>query len=171
MILAHADHPVTPAVNHAVGVTHFGFLRNSLRLSGAVEAIHSLVSEVREIDCAVAYGKTAAAVFVDARASVERRRREVRRLTIRREFDNHVAAFLLRPGLHPVDVGAINSDLPQTDNPGDDQIRSDRRFPGTVARDLRFRHKYPPAEKYREWGVGERESGRARVRGSRSFSF
>src|SRR5215510_15285623 len=66
MILAHADHPVTPAVNHAVGVTHFGFLRNSLRLSGAVEAIHSLVSEVRETDCDVAYAKTAAAVFVDA---------------------------------------------------------------------------------------------------------
>src|SRR5262245_28184632 len=141
MILAHADHPVTPAVNHAVGVTHFSFRRYSLRLSGAVEAIHSLVGEVREIDCAVAYGKTAAAVFVDARASVERRRREVSRFTIRLKFNNQLAAFLSRPGLNPVDVGAMNSDLTQTDSPGDDQIRSDLRFPGTVARDLRFRHR------------------------------
>src|SRR5262249_6951010 len=112
MILAHADHPVSPEVNHAVGVTHFGFRRDRLRLSGAVETIQSLVSEVREIDCSVSYCKTSAAVFVDARASVERRRREINRLTIRREFDNYVAAFLLWPGLHPVDVGAINSDLP-----------------------------------------------------------
>src|SRR5262249_20072594 len=111
----------------------------------AFEAIQSLVSEVREIDLAVAYGKTAAAVFVDARAGVERRRREVNRSANRREFDNYVSAFLLRPGLRPVDVGSINSDLPQTDSPGDDQIRSDRRFPGTVVRDLRFRHRsFPP---------------------------
>src|SRR5262245_6326712 len=142
MILAHTDHPVAPAINHAVGVTHFGFRRDRLWLYGALEAIQSLVSEIREIDCAVAYGKTAAAVFVDARAGVERWRREVNRLTIRREFDNHIAAFLLRPGLHPVDVGSINCDLPQTDSSGDDQIRSDRRFPGTVTRDLRFRHLY-----------------------------
>src|SRR5262245_14390825 len=148
MILAHTDHPVAPAVNHAIGVTHFGFRRDRLRLSSAVEAIQSLVSEVREIDCAVAYGKTAAAVFVYARAGAERRRREVNRLAIRREFDNDVSAFLLRPGFHPVDGGAINRDLPKTDSSGDDQIRSDRRFPGTVTRDLRFRHLYSSSKNF-----------------------
>src|SRR5262245_26611381 len=132
MIFAHADHPVALAINHSVGITHFGFRRDRLRILDAVGAIHALVSEVREIDNAGADRKTAAAVFMDARASVEWVRRDVNGSPIRRELYNHVAAFLLRPGLSPVDVFAINRDLPQTDRPGDDQIGSYRRFPGTV---------------------------------------
>src|SRR5262245_33948590 len=140
MILAHADHSPAFAINHAVGVAHFDFRRDRLRRPGAVDAIQALVTEVRKIRRAAAYRITAAAVFVDTRAGVEWMRRDVYRSPIRREFDNHVAAFLLRPGLYPVYVFAVNLDLPQPYRAGNDQIGSDRRFPGTVVRYLRFRH-------------------------------
>src|SRR5262249_18983122 len=140
MILAHADHSISLPIYTAVGVTHFGFRRDRPGRSGAVEAIQALIGEVREIDHAVAYRKTASAVFVDARAGVERNRREVGGFPILRAFSDHVAAFFLRPRPKPVNILAFNCDLHKTDRAGNDQIGSDRRFPRTVARNLRFSH-------------------------------
>src|SRR5262245_46161883 len=111
MIFAHTDYSITLAIDHAVGVTHFDFRCDRLRIPGVAETIQPLISEVREIDQAIARRKTSAAVFMDSRTSVEWNRREVNRPAARREFNNHIAAFFLWSGLYPVDVIAVYRDL------------------------------------------------------------
>src|SRR5215467_16342803 len=98
MILSHADNSISFPIHTAVGVTSFGFRRDRPGISEAVEAIQALIGEVREKDHAVVYRETASAVFVDARARVERNRCEVGDFAIRSGFDDHTATFFLRPG-------------------------------------------------------------------------
>src|SRR5215813_11432560 len=129
MIFAHADHSIALAIYHAVGVSHIDIRCDRLRLADGVEAIQALVCEVREIDRAAADRKTAAAVFMDACAGIERNRRDVNRSSVRRKLYIYVTPFFLRPGLYPVDVFAIHRDLPQAYRARNDQIGSDRGFP------------------------------------------
>ncbi len=147
MIFAHADHSIALAINHPVGVTHFGFRRDRLRLRAFNEMIQTLIGEVRKIDHAIAHSKAPAAIFVNASAGVERRRGAINSPPIRRQLDNNIAAFLLWPAFHPINVFAVYRDLPQTDRAGNDGIGSNGRFPGTVTSDLHFKHQpLPPSQ-------------------------
>src|SRR5437660_878566 len=76
--------------------------------------------------------RRAAAIFVDPAAHIERRRRQVGDLAVRRAAHQHIAAALARPALDPVDVAAIDPNLAETDRLADDQFRGDRRAPGTI---------------------------------------
>jgi hypothetical protein len=139
VILAHADPAIPMLVDHAVSeppVAPARGRRGSERLRRRARrlAIKAAVAEVGEIEGAVVHGPRAAAVFVHARAHVERHRRDVGRIAVRAGAHHHVAALFLRAPFDPVDGVAVEAHVRQADGLRDDEVRGDRRLPGPVRR-------------------------------------
>src|SRR5262249_20619955 len=99
-------------------------------------AIEAAVAEVGEEERSLMHGPRAAAVFVHARARVERRRCDVGRAGGCAGAHGYIAALLLRAPFDPVDGAAVEAHLRQADGLRDDEVRRDRRLPGAVRRRL-----------------------------------
>ncbi len=144
VVFADADHPASTPIQDTVGVTKVN--RGSQRpwLAPGILAIDPLVGEVAEIDNASVHDERPSTVLVDPCADVERRRRDVGHRTVRRTTHDHVASAFLRPHLDPVDVVALQLDLPESDRVGDYASSGDRRFPGAEGCDSgRWHFVYP----------------------------
>src|SRR5213079_140024 len=91
-----------------------------------------LISEVRKINMPFAHGVVAATVFMDSCARIELRRINIDQVAIQFSLNNYLTSAIRRPQFDPIDIIAIYFDLAETDRFSYDQIRRDRRFPGTV---------------------------------------
>ena len=139
VVFAHADQPAAAAIDDRVGVAQRDLGRDRPRRVPGVLPVEPLIGEIREEDRAAVDDEFPAAVLVDTRASVQRRRRHVSRAAIGRAAHDHVAAALVGPAFGPIDVRAVKADLPQPHRAGEDQVGGDGRFPGTVGRYDHFR--------------------------------
>ena len=90
---------------------------------------------MRKVDDGVGHGIGAAAVFVNARAGVERRRIHVGHTAVAALADDDIASRLRGASLDPVDVVAVEADLLEPDDAGDNDVAGERRFPGAIACD------------------------------------
>src|SRR5581483_39525 len=138
VILAHADHALALRVDFEVRVLTLRRARQRdwraiTRL--AEELVVGEAREVAEIHSAVAHRVAAAAVLMHAGARVETLRRDVVDAAIGAAAHDDRASLLLRPGLDPVDVAAIELNLIETRRAGRDLRSGERRNPGAVRRD------------------------------------
>src|SRR5262249_23647776 len=136
VIFADANEPAAAAVHYRVRVAEGRGGRQRLRRGVTDLTVEPLVGKVREIECAVAARESAAAVLVHARARVERRRGHITAASVRGPAYDDAAPAFGRAQLGPVDILAVESDLPEPDRGGDDQVRGDRRLPRPVRRNL-----------------------------------
>jgi hypothetical protein len=75
---------------------------------------------VRKVDDAVMYGVGAAAVFMDARSSIERVRIDFDRSTVWELGYDHITPFLIGPHFDPIDSAVIYMNLSQPHDAGGD---------------------------------------------------
>jgi hypothetical protein len=115
VILAHADQAPARIVADRIRVSQRGLGRNRTGRKSRKLFVKSLISEIREINYAVSYYVITAAIFVNERSGVERRRIYVCDCTRRVAPDNYVSAPLRRPHLNPVDVLAVHRRLGKSD--------------------------------------------------------
>ena len=116
MILADAEEPLPPLVDHAIGVEPLAFRRDGIGRSRSDDAIDALVGEVRVVDEGLRDEVRAAAVFVDARADVVIARRDVDGRAVGASPDEHVASAFLRTPLEPVDVVPVERRKPESES-------------------------------------------------------
>ncbi len=145
MIFTDTKHQLALAINHAIGVAPLPGWGDRFRGLARPLAIEALIGKIRKVDDAIGHGKSPAAVFVDARASVERGRGKVGGLAIRAAAHHHVTPALRRTHFGPVNVCAVKSHLHQTDRLRGNQISRQRRLPGTVRGYVGGRHRLSPA--------------------------
>ncbi len=137
VVLHDGDEPIVRLVKDEVREAKPLFSGHRFRLASGPHAIEALVGEVREVHRAVGERQVrGAAVLMDARAGIERRRVDVGRPAVGRPAHDDVAAALLRAHLEPVDVLAGEARLHEADGPGDDEVGGDGRFPSAVRGDL-----------------------------------
>jgi hypothetical protein len=94
-----------------------------------VLAVDALIGKVRKIDDTGIDAHRASAILVDARASIKRRRIDVRHGSVWSAPDDDIAACLGWPGLDPVDVVAIEGKLDQPDRAFDKELGCNGRCP------------------------------------------
>src|SRR5919107_240259 len=140
VVLPYGDQASALPIYHHVRLSSAGLRRGRHRFAVRGLIVDPLVGEVREVDRASVDCKTAATVFVYPRARVERLRRNVLGSSVRRQEHDDVAPSLAGPALQPVHIPAIDHYLRQSHYAPDDQVRGDRRLPGTVGRDSTFGH-------------------------------
>jgi hypothetical protein len=128
MVLAHRQHPLARGIELEIGVAQPAVAcgRDRPRLAPLLEPVEPLVGEVDRDDHALADRVSAAPVFVDPRADVERRRGHIRGGARERPAHQHGAPAFLWPGLEPVGDLAIEHRLGEPDLGGGDQIGADR---------------------------------------------
>src|SRR5215208_1313152 len=144
VVLLHGDEVAAVPIYDDVGVSSAAIRRERHRFAVRDSAVDPLVGEVREVDRASVDGEAAATVFVYPRARVERLRRHVLGASIRLQEHDDVAPALPGPALQPVHVPTIDHYFRQPHYAPDDQVRGDRRPPGTVWRDSTFGHRSAP---------------------------
>src|SRR5918994_4093393 len=140
VVLPYGDEAAAVPIYDHVGVSSAGIRGEQCRFAARGRGVDSLVGEVREVDRASVEGEAASAVFVHPRAHVERLRRNVLGSSVRGQEHDDVAPALAGPALQPVHVPTIDHYFRQPHYAPDDQVRGDRRPPGTVGRDSTFGH-------------------------------
>src|SRR5262249_51532201 len=115
MILADADEPPAPIIDHAIRIPPVAFRSERNRLFPRKLPVKSLIHKVAEIDGTFMYRVCPAAVFMNAGASVERGRRDVLNFSIGALANDDISSFFRRSRLDPVQVVAIHDDLLKTD--------------------------------------------------------
>src|SRR5918994_328762 len=140
VVLPYGDEAAAVPIYDHVGVSSAGIRGEQCRFAARGPAVDSLVGEVREVDRASVDGEAASAVFVHPRARVERLRRNVLGSSVRGQEPDDVAPALAGPALQPVHIPTIDHYFRQSHYAPDDQVRGDRRPPGSVGRDSTFGH-------------------------------
>src|SRR5215213_7198134 len=140
VVFPHGDEAVAVSIYHQVRVSSAGLRRERRRLAARGQVVDPLVDEVGEVDRASVSGEAASTVFVNPRARVERLRRSILGTSVRRQEHDDVAPALAGPALQPVHIPTIDHHFRQSHYAPDDQVRGDRRLPGTVGRDSTFGH-------------------------------
>ena len=153
MVLPHADNAVSALVENSIGVAVFalptyGHRRNRFGRHSRKLTVQSLVPKIREVDHPVGHYEGAAAVFVDSSPHAERPGRQVVELSVRRTLHQDMPAFFRRTRFHPVDIRAVQGQLPQTHAFPNDEVRAYGRFPGAERRRLPFCNRNPPASRF-----------------------
>src|SRR5215204_6939649 len=144
VVLPYGDQASALPIYHHVRVSSAGLQRERCRFAVRGPIVDPLVGEVREVDHASVDGEAASSVFVYPRARVERLRRNVLGSSVRGQEHDDVAPALAGPALQPVHVPTIDHYFRQPHYAPDDQVRGDRRPPGTVWRDSTFGHRSAP---------------------------
>jgi len=129
VVLPDGDEASAAQVELGRGIpeTAFGGERDGYAVGrGGVEPVQAPVVEMGEHHDTVADRVGGAAVLVDTRPHVVRRRREVEAEAVRRTPHEHSAAALTGPSLDPVHVVAVGLDLTESDSAGGEQVGGDR---------------------------------------------
>ena len=107
---------MVPLVDDEVGVEPGALRRDWLRHRAriTIDAIHTLIREIREIDPPRVHGKRPAPVFVHAGTDVEPGRNRIANRAVRSPAHEHIPAAFGRPALEPVDVVAVQRDGAQS---------------------------------------------------------
>src|SRR5258706_3554434 len=130
MVLPHGEDALACGVDRQVRVAHIPFGADCSWRRRWILAIETLVDEVGEPDGAVADRVIAAAIFMDARTRVEAARRDIGNRAVHGTAHYHLPAVLVRPSLHPVQVGAIPPRCGQAQLALEEQVDRDGRRPG-----------------------------------------
>ncbi len=135
VVFAHGEDASTAGIELEIGVTQplVRGRRQRYRRARCRQAMEALVGEVDRDDHAVPDRIGAAAIFVDPRADVEGRRRQVGGRPVQGPSHQHGAAAFLRPDLEPPGDLAVEHWLRQSDLGGGDQTGRDRRSPTAIA--------------------------------------
>ena len=144
VIFAHADPALAAEIDDAIREPPLAIGRGRRRRQGSglalagAKPVKPAVRDIREVENVLRNRPGAAAIFVHARANVERFGRDVGRIRagFARAHDD-IAALLLRPCLQPVNDVSVETHLRQADRLANDEVGRDRRFPGSVRRRLR----------------------------------
>ena len=146
VILAYADPAMTAVIDDAVCESPVAIAREwrwrqrcRLTLAGA-NPVQPAIREIRKIEDTKRDCPRAPTIFVHAGAHVERLWHDVSRRCAgptRAHYD--VATVFLRSCLQPVNSLPIEAHFRQADGLRNDEIRRDRRLPGSVGSRLRVR--------------------------------
>ncbi len=126
MVFAHADQPVTIAIQDTVCIAHFSLRGDGSGFASWLLAINALIGEIGEIYCATMNRESATAILMHRGSGVEGRRSEVDSLPFPGAPHNDAPAGFRRSHLDPVDILPFKSNLLKPDSSGCDHVRCDR---------------------------------------------
>jgi hypothetical protein len=126
MILAHGQHAAAHRVEREIGVAAAFDRRDPARRRIAVDQPDRTRHLVAEHHAPVGDEVGTAAIFMDPRGDVERRRRQVGDPAVSTAADQHRAAAFVRPALEPIERALVGMEGGQADRLAGDQIRRDR---------------------------------------------
>src|SRR5260370_36967867 len=132
MIRTNPDAVPAAGIDQGRGITPSPFRTKGHRRFTLFLPIEPLVVIVAEINGSFVDRVGSAAIFMDARAGVERGRCDVLDGPIGALADDDIPTFFRRPGFDPIQIGVVHDNLFQTNGAGHDQVGSKRRFPGAV---------------------------------------
>ena len=170
VVLADGVEAAAGEVRPEVGVApRTGRRDRHRRLGARIEPVEPAIGELGEDDDPADDDVRTAAVLVDPRSDIERRRRQVGGRAVRGGADEDAPAVLGGPALDPEDVVAVDPRLVQQDDVADDVLDPDRRAPRSIRCDdgLRLWIRSHAARRRRTRPV-RRSSDRARCRARRA---
>jgi hypothetical protein len=107
MIFTHTDYAISAAVNDYVSIAKVGLRSEWMWQGSRFLIIYSLISEIREVDCAFNNGECTTSILVNACANIEWSWCNVLCLSVWGPFHDNVPSSFSRAHLIPVNVLAI----------------------------------------------------------------
>jgi hypothetical protein len=137
MVLAHTDDAASSLIYDAIGVavTCLGRDRVWLTVVLSALAIETLIQKVGKENGIISDQKVTATVFMHPRANVKEGWCDIGHHPIGRPTHDDGPPSLRRTTLRPIGILAMQDDLPDPDSARYNQVRRNRRLPGTIRHD------------------------------------